>query len=96
MYDILSSATKQKIGVEIRRNDIYFFYDKEILAKQTLVESPEKKQETWVAETYDGDDVVETFDGLKEAVAQKCIQYALKKKVEMDDIKRFGKPSKAF
>lgn len=96
MYDILSSATKKQIGVEIRKNNIYFFYDKEILAKQTLIESLEEKQEKWVAETYEGDDIVETFDGIKEDVAQRCIQYALKKKVEMDDIKKFGKSSGPF
>lgn len=96
MYELLSSATKQKIGVEIRKNNIYFFYEKEILAKQALVEPIENKQELWVAETYNGDDVVETFDGTKEIVAQRCIQYALKKKVEMDNDKRFGKQPRPF
>lgn len=94
MFDILRSATQQKIGVEIKNNTIYYFYVKEILAKQTLVDTPKDKYEKWVSELYDGDKVVDTLEGTKEEVAKQCIQYSVKKKIEMENNKKFGTPSR--
>lgn len=94
MFDILKSATQQKIGVEIKKDTIYYFYDKEILAKQSLVDILKDKHEKWISESYDGDEIVDTKEGTKEEVAQHCIQHSVKKKVEMEKRKKFGTPSR--
>lgn len=94
MFEILSSATKQRIGVEIRRNDIYYFYDKEILAIESLIETPDSKVEQWKGDLYEPyqDGVQSTISGSKEDIAKQCVSYALKKKTEMENTKKFGKP----
>ena len=97
MFDILRSATQQKIGVEIKKNTIYFFYDNEILAIETLVDATNPKHEKWNCELYDGEDIINLAEGTKEDIAKQCIQHSIKKRTEMEKRKKFGTiPSKTF
>ena len=96
MFDILKSATQQKIGVEIKKNTIYFFYDNEILAIETLVDATNPKHEKWNYELYDGEDIIGTAEGTKEEMAKQCIQHSTKKKIEMENRKKFGTQPKIF
>ncbi len=96
MFDILRSATQQKIGVEIKRGKIFYFYNNEILAEEEVVSDDATKHEKWRGNLYDKDDLVQTVEGTKEEVANKCIQYSIKRKVEIDKRKKFGIPSNLF
>lgn len=90
MYDILNSATKKKIGVDIRHNTILFFFDKTVLAKQSLTEEKVNEREHWIAETYKDNTIISTFAGTKEDVAQKCIAHAIKIKEDIEKAKKYG------
>lgn len=96
MFDILRSATQQKIGVEIKRGKIYYFYNNEILADEEDISDVAVKHKKWRGNLYDKDDLVQTVEGTKEEVANKCIQHSIKKKVEIDKHKKFGVPSTLF